>query len=130
MYCTLIEQFWLRVRTINLTFDDQERVNKALDSMSVQWRQLNDDKYYKGITSGDIPLRIMTLPSSVICRQCSIQVKSQYYVWHQLTQKLGNKKKTSLSSKNFWLLNDDWNSVTWNSTLLPEQWLMNISKSS
>ena len=109
--------------------DDQDRVNMALDSMSVQWKQLNNDKYYQGITNGDIPLRIITLPFSVVCRECSVQVLSQYYVWHPLTEHVGREKKASLTSKNVWLLNDYWLSLTLNSTLTSEQWLMNISMS-
>ena len=41
---------------MKFSVDDQMRVNRGLDSMGVQWRQLND-KSYQGITGGKIPLK-------------------------------------------------------------------------
>ena len=114
---------------MKFSVDDQMRVNRGLDSMGVQWRQLND-KSYQGITGGKIPLKITTLPSSVICRVCGSKLPSSYYIWHQHGgNKNATRKKTSLYSTDIWMLKDNWNSSLWDSTLTSEQWLKDISNS-
>lgn len=108
--------------------DDQMRVNKALDSMDVQWRQLNNDKYYQGITSGSTPLTVTMLPRAVVCRSCGKNLATKFYVWHQHgMDKNGTRKKTVLSMHNIWVLKDNWSDLIWEVTHTPKQWLLNIA---
>ena len=124
-----IEQLWLTVRTVSDDVDDQMRMNEALDSMGVRWRQLNDDEYYQGITSGNTPLRITSVSRSAICRSCSKKELADIYVWHQRSfHKVGASKKQSLDRYHLWLLRDNWNASIQHVTVTPKQWLLSITK--
>ena len=138
-YCTVfvsallllyVEQLWLTARTVSENVDDQMRMNKALDSMGVQWKQLNDDDYYQGITSGNTPLRITALPRSVVCRTCGKKVATpELYIWHQQGgHKDGASKKESLGRHHVWFLKDDWNASIWHIAVSPKQWLLSITE--
>ena len=110
--------------------DDQMRMNKALDAMDVRWKQLNDDKYYQGITGGNTPLRVTSLPRSVVCRTCGKRVIiAELYVWHQRgSHKDGASKKELLDRHHVWFLKDNWNASIWHVTVTPKQWLLSITK--
>ena len=109
--------------------DDQMRMNKALDDMGVQWKQLNDDRYYQGVTSGSTPLKITTLPRSVVCRTCGKKVVASMYIWHQHgMHKDGVSKKESIDRHHIWFLKDNWNTSIWHVAVTPKQWLLNITE--
>ena len=118
----------MSIKAFGSDLDDQSRINKALDSMNVQWKHINDDiKSTLGITSGNIPLAVTILPETVICRgTCTAESLAYNYVWHKNSEKIGTRKKTLMRSYHIWLLNNDWhNSI--NSTLKSKQWLLNIT---
>ena len=119
------------MRTVSDNVDDQMRMNKALDAMDVRWRQLNDDKYYQGVTRGNTPLRVTSLPRSVVCRTCGKKVMTpELYIWHQRgNHKDGASKKESLDRHHVWFLKDNWNASLEHVTVTPKQWLLSITKS-
>ena len=119
----------MKVRGADKKANDQIRVNVALDIMGVQWKQLNKDNYYQGVTSGSTSLTVTTLPESVVCRSCDKMPVTEYYVWH-LTglNKDVERKKVSFAVLHTWLLKNNWNSSVWDSTTSPEQWLLTITE--
>ena len=114
--------------SVNKTTDDQVRVNRALDSMGIQWRSLNTEGYHEGITSGPTSLRVTTLPSTAICRYCKQRLLHTYHVWHHHAVRVGTVKRERLATTGLWLLHDNWNTTVWNS-VTTEQWLLSITKS-
>ena len=119
----------MSVRTV-VHLNDQVITNKALDCMSVHWKQTNGDiSYYTGITSGNTSLIVTTFPQTLMYhRGCNQKLLKQYYVWHKpADEKTGVSKRTSMIANHVWLLNDNWcDSI--NTTTTPKQWLLNITK--
>ena len=127
MYCC-VEEFWFKVKTVIFNVDDQMRMNKALDSMGVHWESINNDGFHRGITDGDIPLTVTSLPESVICRSCNKRLLVKpYYIWHQRGTKDGERKKDALAVTHLWLLKDGWLDTLTDTSQSAEQWLINIS---
>ena len=114
------------MRKINKRTDDQVRVNRALDVMSIQWRSLNEG-YHEGITNGSTSLTVTTLPTTTICRHCKQRLIHNYYVWHHHAVRVGAVKREQLSTTGLWLLQDDWGATVWNN-LTAETWLLSITK--
>jgi len=93
----VLEQFWQTV--VMATSDDQVRVNRALDKIGIEWQQLNHEKYYQGVTTGLIPLKVTTLPSLAVCCNCQDTFKDIYYVWHHHAARNEMAKKSYCTQK-------------------------------
>ena len=112
-------------------FDDQLRLNYALQVMDPIWEHLSREK----TATHDILRRATTasgftvtlLSEDVVCRNnCSEELRSQYYVWHTNThEKASGNKTLNFKRAQLWFLQTDWENC--DSSALGEEWLKEIS---
>lgn len=95
-------------QTRNDTYDDQVKLNYALDSCNIEWfsqkRNIDNQaiagKCAKRKLNG---LKVTVLPQSLICRKCK-QYKTSYYVWHSRSKRAGEMKMKAAIAGYTWFL--------------------------
>ena len=116
-----------------LAYDDQVRLNYALEQMNPVWEDasgrtgtgLNKKETLIGHASG---FTVTLLPAEIICRaQCNEKLQSQYYMWHKVIRKNIHSKTTKTGQARLWYLRKDWK--MFNSSASGVQWLTEISYS-
>lgn len=120
------------------TFDDQVKLNYALEDCHIKWQSGGRSIQNQAITGQCSEnllggLKVTILPETVVCRKCLYEVHdNSYYVWHRMTKKSGNVKVKRAQEGSVWYLKDDWNI---SSSLRREthqltglEWLKTISK--
>ena len=95
-------------QTRNDTYDDQVKLNYALDGCNIKWfsqgqsidNQAIAGKCTKRKLNG---LKVTVLPQSLICRKCK-QHKTSYYVWHNRSKRAGDMKMKTAIAGYTWFL--------------------------
>jgi len=122
-----VEFFWRVMKIKTESTDDQLAVNYAFYHMKIKWRLLKAEsfRYFQGTTSDPVSLQVTLLPNNVICRHCTEGLKKTSYIWHPLSKKSGNRKKTRMTKDSTWKLSNNWN-TTLQDTMAAEEWLLSI----
>ena len=107
--------------------DDQKAVNYAFLYMGIAWRTLTTEawEYSHGITNGSVPLEVVLLPNSVLCRKCNKALLDTYYNWHPFSHKMPQNKMSKVTEANTWVLQENWNTTLLNNVTGTE-WLLSI----
>lgn len=93
----------------NDTYDDQVKLNYALNGCSIEWFSQGRNIENQAI-SGQCAkrklkgLKVTVLPRSLICRKCRPQHKNSYYVWHSRSKRAGDMKMKMAVSGYTWFL--------------------------
>ena len=108
-------------------YDDQVAINYAFLSMGITWRSLTTEawEYSHGTTKGPVPLKVVLLPNSVLCRKCSRDLLDTYYIWHPFSRKNLESKMSKMMEDNTWVLQENWNRTLLNN-LTGTEWLLSI----
>lgn len=109
--------------------DDQMKMNYALDRCNITWRQEEGGVATHGVCSNG--LKVTILSNRVICRHCSSNKATNYYVWHRLASKGQMDRKTAVAKLGkAWFLRDGWNAtnhMTIGRKLTGINWLRSIT---
>ena len=95
--------------------------------MGITWRTLSTEawEYFHGTTNGSVPLEVVMLPNSVLCRICKKALLDTYYNWHPLSYKNVQSKMSRGMQANTWVLQENWNTTLLNNVTGTE-WLLSI----
>lgn len=119
----IVERFWDLVSKVGQKIaDDQERINTALtkmelvrDNSTIHWTATNHNGFI-----------VTILNFTHVCRRnCIHKEISSYYVWHH-GGKFSEGKIKRARTDHVWLLREDWNHVSLNTTALGVKWLRDM----
>ena len=108
---THTELLWnLLSQTRKDTFDDQVKLNHALDGCGIEWfsqeRNIENQAITGRCTEHKLNrLKVTVLPRSLVCRRCEHKNNS-YYVWHGRAKRTGDMKVEAAMSGYTWFLKD------------------------
>ena len=106
-----------------MSFDDQTKINQALDRLGIQWATAATREQHGYCSNG---LSVVLLSTSDVCRVC--RKYNKYYVWHQKgSRKSADKVKTAEEGSK-WYLRNDWTET--NNSITGIKWLQNITMTS
>lgn len=127
-----IETFWNVVGKVKQhTFDDQVRLNYALNALKVRWFA---DQHCTSLANCDIVgvtlagLNVSLVSQNAVCRQsCSMLLRDRYTVWHQHVTRDSTTKEEMARKNRVWFLRYDWKTFSdANTKLRGQHWLKGL----
>lgn len=124
----LSELLWEALsKTRKSIFDDQVKLNYALDDCGITWSGSVRSETVEGACASDRldGLRVAVLSHRTVCRK--IHCSPPYYIVHRISRKEGSVKKRVAEALQLWFLRDDW--MNRGDRLTGTRWLEAISTS-
>ena len=122
---TALDALWRAIsRQYSRITDDQKRLNLALYSLNIHWRDLQDANLHLG-TSANRLLKVAILPWEYLCRHDHCMNWKSTFVAHPVASHHGRDKINAFKQFNLYLVNETYanSKVDGNTKVSHKQWL-------
>ena len=115
------------IRSTQCRYDDQVRLDSALDLMHPVWEGNRNISLYEWTATTREGFKVTILPEKDVCRKyCTTKSIKQCYVWHKFKYQ-DNKLDNGKNNLGPWYLRDDWEEISARSNAISEEWLREIT---
>ena len=131
----LADMYWNTMSNVKQTnsniikrrYDDQFRLDSALDLMNPVWEGNRNISLYEWTATTREGFKVTILPEKDVCRKyCTTKSIKQCYVWHNYISQ-DNKLDNGKNNLGPWYLRDDWEEISARSNAISEEWLREIT---